>query len=83
MLPDKTEHRSNVAYKEDGGSDYSNQGKDSRHETRLVEQESQQQVAYGWHKTLSQEEDAIIQGDKHMAGDQCLYSTPRLPQGHD
>src|SRR6266516_62502 len=83
MLPEKTEHHSEVASEEDGRSDDSDQGKASRHQARLVQQESQQQVAYGRHEALSLEEDAVIQGSKRMAGDQCTCSSSGLPQGHD
>src|SRR6266568_1670275 len=83
MLPDKTEQHSEVACEEEGRSDDSDQGKASRHQARLVQQESQQQVAYGRHEALSLEEDAVIQGGKRMAGDQRTCSGSRLPQGHD
>ena len=83
MLPEKTEHHSEVASEEDGASDDSDQGKASRHQARLVQQEAQQQVAYGRHEALSLEEDAVIQGGKRMAGDQCLCSSSGLPQGHN
>src|SRR6202171_4009628 len=83
MLPSKTEHHSEVASEEDGASDDSDQSKASRHQARLVQQEAQQQVAYGRHEALSLEEDAVIQGDKRMAGDQCPCSSSGLPQGHD
>src|SRR5579872_5825935 len=83
MLPEKTEHHSDVACEEDGASNDSDQGKASRHQARLVQQESQQQVAYSRHEALPLEEDAVIQGDQRMAGDQCLCSSSGLPQGHD
>src|SRR5438067_4624911 len=83
MLPDKTEHHSEVACEEEGRSDDSDQGKASRHQARLVQQESQQQVAYGRHEALPLEEDAVIKGDKRMAGDQSSCSNSGLPQGHD
>src|SRR2546421_5084765 len=83
MLPDKTEHHSEVGCDEQGRSDDSDQGKASRHQARLVQQEAQQQVAYGRHEALSLEEDAVIQGGKRMAGDQCTCPSSRLPQGHD
>src|SRR5947209_2864222 len=83
MLPEKTEHHSEVASEEDGASDDSDQGKASRHQTRLVQQEAQQQVVDGRHEALSLEEDAVIQGGKRMAADQCLCSSSGLPQGHD
>src|SRR5438270_4657772 len=83
MLPEKTEHHSEVASEEDGASDDSDQGKASRHQTRLVQQEAQQQVVYGRHEALSLEEDAVIQGGKRMAGDQRTCSSSGLPQGHD
>src|SRR5436853_398544 len=83
MLPARTEHNSEVGCEEYGRSDDSNQGKASRHQARLVQQEAQQQVAYGRHEALSLEEDAVIQGGKRMAGDQCTCSSSGLPQGHD
>ena len=83
MLPEKTKHHSEVACEEDGCSDDSDQGKAPRHQARLVQQESNQQVTYGRHEALPLEEDAVIQGDKHMAGDQCLCSSSGLPQGHN
>src|SRR5947209_9923124 len=83
MLPEKTEHHSEVASEEDGASDDSDQGKASRHQTRLVQQEAQQQVVDGRHEALSLEEDAVIQGGKRMAGDQRTCSRSGLPQGHD
>src|SRR5438876_1331606 len=83
MLPDKTEHHSEVACEEYRASNDSDQGKASRHQARLVQQEAQQQVAYGRHEALPLEEDAVIQGDKRMAGDQCTGSSTSLPQGHD
>src|SRR6266699_733054 len=48
--PDEAEHHSEVACEEYGCSDDSDQGKASRHQTRLVQQEAQQQVAYGRHE---------------------------------
>src|SRR5258708_25685362 len=83
MLPDKTEQHSEVACEEKGRSDDSDEGKASWHQARLVQQESQQQVGYGRHEALSEEEDAVIQGDQRMAGDQCLCSSSGLPQGHN
>src|SRR5579864_3056332 len=83
MLPEKTEHHSEVACEEEGRSDDSDQGKASRHQARPVQQESNQQVAYGRHEALTLEEDAVIQGDKRMAGDQRTCSSSGLPQGHD
>ena len=83
MLPEKTEHHGEVACEEYGRSDDSDQGKASRHQARLVQQEAQQQVAYGRHEALSEEEDAVIQGGKRMAGDQRICSSSGLPQGHD
>src|SRR5438552_3488135 len=83
MLPDKTEHHSEVGCEEYGRSDDSNQGKASRHQARLVQQESQQQVAYGRHEALSLEEDAVIQDGQRMAGDQRTCSSSGLPQAHD
>src|SRR5437879_403302 len=83
MLPEKTKHHSEVASEEDGASDDSDQGKASRHQARLVQQEAQQQVVHGRHEALSLEEDAVIQGGKRMAGDQRTCSSSRLPQGHD
>src|SRR5881275_3212209 len=83
MLPDKTEHHSEVACEEEGPSDDADQGKASRHQARLVQQEAQQQVADGRHEALPLEEDAVIQGGKRMAGDQCTCSSTSLPQGHD
>src|SRR5437763_16806165 len=83
MLPDKTEHHSEVACEEYGCSDDSDQGKASRHQARLVQQDSQQQLAEGRHEALSLEEDAVIQDGQGLASDQprCSYSS--LPQGHD
>ena len=57
--------------------------KTSRHQARPVQQEAQQQVVYSRHEALSLEEDAVIQGGKRMAGDQCTCSSSGLPQGHD
>src|SRR5437764_4453492 len=83
MLSDETEQHSDVASEENGASDDSDQGKASRHQARLVQQDSQQQVAYGRHEALSLEEDAVIQDGQGLASDQprCSYSS--LPQGHD
>jgi hypothetical protein len=50
---------------------------------RLVQQESQQQVAYRRHEALSEEEDAVVEDHQRMAGDQRLRSGSVLPQGHD
>src|SRR2546421_1210054 len=83
MLPEKTKHHSEVASEEDGASDDSDQGKASRHQARLVQQEAQQQVVHGRHEALPLEEDAVIQGGKRMAGDQRTCSSTSLPQGHD
>src|SRR5947199_2818341 len=83
MLSDETEQHSDVASEENGASDDSDQGKASRHQAALVQQEAQQQVAYGRHEALSLEEDAVIQGGKRMAGDQRTCSSSGLPQGHD
>src|SRR5438105_906897 len=83
MLPEKTKHHSEVASEEEGRSDDSDEGKAASHHARLVQQEAQQQVAYGRHEAVSLEEDAIIQGGKRMAGDQRTCSSSRLPQGHD
>src|SRR5579863_1497377 len=83
MLPDKTEHHSEVACEEERRSDDSDQGKASRHQARLVQQEAQQQVVYSRHEALSLEEDAVIQGDKRMACGQRTCSSSGLPQGHD
>src|SRR5437764_14753342 len=83
MLPDKTEHHSEVACEEEGRSDDSDQGKASRHQARLVQQEAQQQVAYGRHEALSSEEDAFIEGGKRMAGDQRTCSSTSMPQAND
>ena len=58
--PNDTEYYSEVSHEQDGASDDADQGKGSRHQARLVEQESQQQVVYGRHKALSYEKDAII-----------------------
>src|SRR5438067_11868981 len=83
MLPDETEHHGEVASEEYGRSHDSDPGKASRHQARLVEQESQQQVAYGRHEALSEEEDAVIKGGKRLAGDQRICSGSGLPQAHD
>src|SRR5690348_3446491 len=83
MLPEKTKHHSKVAGEEDGASNDSDQGKASRHQARLVQQEAQQQVVYSRHEALSLEEDAVIQGGQRMAGDQRTCSSSGLPQGHD
>src|SRR5437660_10524099 len=83
MLPEKAEQYSDVAWEEDGRCGDSDQGKGSRHQARLVQQEAQQQVADGRHEALSLEEDAVIQGGKRMAGDQCPCSSSGLPQGHN
>src|SRR6202049_411642 len=83
MWSEKTEQHSEVACEEEGASDDSDQGKASRHQTRLVQQEAQQQVVYSRHEALSLEGDAVIQGGKRMAGDQCTCSSSGLPQGHD
>src|SRR5437762_3877363 len=83
MLPDKTEHDSEVACEEEGPSDDSDQGKASRHQARLVQQEAQQQVADGRHEALCLQEDAVIQGGQRMAGDQRSSSSSGLPQSHD
>src|SRR6266498_1548019 len=61
----------------------SDHGKSSGHKARLVQQESQQQVAYGRHEALSEQEDAVIKGDKHVASDQSFCSGSGLPQSHD
>ena len=83
MLPDDTEQYGEVAGQERDRSDDSDQGKASGHKARLVQHESQQQVAYGRHEALSEEENAVIKGCKRMALDQCICSRPCLPQGHD
>src|SRR5256885_9633390 len=83
MLPEKTEQHSEVACQEEGRSDDSDQGKASRHQARLVQQEAQQQVAYGRHEALSLEEDAVIQDGQRMAGNQRTCSSSGLPQAHD
>src|SRR5437764_15465853 len=83
MLSDETEQHSDVASEENGASDDSDQGKASRHQARLVQQEAQQQVAYGRHEALSLQEDAVIQGGKRMAGDERTCSSSGLPQAHD
>src|SRR6266581_787969 len=83
MLPEKTEQHSEVACEEYGPSDDSDQGKASRHQARLVQQDSQQQVAYGRHEALALEEDAVIQDDQSVASDQPSCSYAGLPQGHD
>src|SRR5437660_9341466 len=83
MLPEETEHHGEVASDERDRTDDSDQGEDTRHQARLVQQEAQQQVVYSRHEALPLEEDAVIQGGKRMAGDQCTCSSSGLPQGHD
>src|SRR5579863_10471508 len=83
MLPEETEQHGEVASDERDRTDDAYQGEDTRHQARLVQQEAQQQVVYSRHEALSEEEDAIIKGDKHMAGDQRICSSSGLPQGHD
>ena len=55
----------------------------SGHQARLVQQDSQQQVVYGRHEALSEEEDAVVKDDKRVARDQRIRSNSVLPQGHD
>jgi len=82
-LPDETEHHGEVASEKYRASNDSDQAEASRHQARPVQQEAQQQVAYGRHETLSEEKDAVIQSDQRMAGDQRICSSSGLPQGHD
>src|ERR1019366_2756242 len=83
MLPDKTEQHREVASEKYGRSENSDQGKPSRHEAGLVQQQAQQQVAYGRHEALSEEEDAVIEGDKRMTDGERICSRSGLPQGYD
>src|SRR5512141_2481168 len=83
MLPDEAEQNGEVSDEQDGASNDADQGKASGHQARLVEQESQQQVADSRHEALSEQEDAVIQGGKRMAGDQRICSSSGLPQDHD
>ncbi len=82
-MPDKAEHHSEVANNEYWASNDSDQGKNSRHQARPVQQKAQQQVVNSRHEALSEEEDAVIKGGKRMAGDQRICSNSGLPQGHD
>ena len=68
---------------EQGRSDESEQGKNPRHQARLVQQGAQQQGVHGRHEALSEEEHPVIQGDQRLAGDQRICSGSGLPQGHD
>src|SRR5215469_14663637 len=83
MLPDETEHHGDVASDERDRTDDSYQSEDTRHQARLEQQKAQQHVVYSRHEALSEEEDAVIKGDKHMAGDQRICPSSGLPQGHD
>ena len=83
MFPEKTEHHSDVACEEDESLRRFRSGKGLEAPGATGTTGSQQQVVYGRHEALSLEEDAVIQGGKRMAGDQCSGSGSGLPQGHD
>src|SRR2546421_2239592 len=83
MLPDETEQHGDVASDEQGRSDESEQGKNPRHQARLVQQGAQQHGVHGWDEALSDEEHPVIQGNQRLAGDQRTCSGSGLPQGHD
>jgi hypothetical protein len=40
-------------------------------------------VAYRWHEALPEHEDAVVQGDQGVTGDQRPGSSSVLPQRHD
>ena len=44
----------------------------------MIQQEAQQQIVYGRHEALSEEEDAVVQADERMAGDQRSAPAPSL-----
>ncbi len=69
-MPNGTKQHEEVADDEEGRSNEPDPGEGSRYQTRLIQHEAQQRVIYGRHETLPEEEDAVIQGDKRMAGDQ-------------
>src|SRR3954462_3149148 len=60
-LPDETEQHGEVASDEQRRSNDADQGKDPRHQARLVQQAAQQHVVDGRHEALSEEKDAVIQ----------------------
>jgi len=71
----------NVAATETTSSDESDHGKNSRHQTRLVQQRPQQQGVHGRKEALSKEEDPVMEGDQRLGGEQPICSDSGLPQG--